>query len=216
MLDDSGLKAYSSHVSLAMLDDANWQQTVDDHRVLGCDRLIVSSLPDAYRSDADAWFKTSQLFTQLDERLRSASMRTGFHAHWMEFTLLPDGTRGWDVIGRGTPDTFIMQYDTANGMQGGADPVQPIRDFPYRNELLHLKEYVNVADNQDPFEGHGQAAIGDGHVPWKDVFDAAESIGGTKIYIVEQEGHPTLAPMDAAELCVKNLLELLAARQASV
>jgi len=63
---------------------------------------------------------------------------------------------------------------------------------------LHLKEYSNV-------HGHGHAVIGQGDVPWPDVFAAATEVGGTQWYVVEQEGHPTLSAMEAAHQCLDNL-----------
>ncbi|MCC6682196.1 MAG: sugar phosphate isomerase/epimerase [Phycisphaeraceae bacterium] len=212
MCADSGLKPFSAHVPIDQLQHETWKQTAESYRAIGCDHLIVPFLPEKYRTDMDAWLNTAEFFCTLDQRLQSVGCRTGFHAHWMDLMLLPSGVAGWELIAGNTPATFIMQYDTANGMHGGADPVKPIRDHYHRGQLLHLKEYIKVADGVDPKFGHGQAVIGEGGVPWNDVFDAAEQFADTRLYIVEQEGHPTLSPMDAAARCASNLIDMLKAR----
>jgi len=212
MCDDAGLKPYSAHVPIDQLKDDAWRSSLEIYRTIGCDTLIVPWLPPEHRADQDAWLRTADFFAQLDAKVRGAGGRTGFHAHWMEFTTLPNGMCGWDLIAMETPDTFIMQFDTANAMQGGADPVEPIRKHYHRAQLLHLKEYIRPAIGVDPVKGHALAALGDGGVPWEDVFAVAETDGGTEVYIVEQEGHPTLSPMDAAAKCAANLLDMLEAR----
>lgn len=212
MCADAGLKPFSAHVKIQELGPENWQKTWETYHAIGCDTLIVPWLAPEYRSDQEAWLRTADFFAQLDERLRGVGGRAGFHAHWMEFTVLPSGLCGWDLIAQSTPESFIMQFDTANAMQGGADPVEPIRRHYHRAQLLHLKEYIKPADGVDPATGHGQAALGEGGVPWDEVFAVAETDGGTEVYIVEQEGHPALSMMDAAAVSATNLIELLEAR----
>ena len=88
------------------------------------------------------------------------------------------------------------QYDTANGMAGGADPVQPILDWPGRGITTHLKEWSGE---------HGAKVIGEGMVPWDKVFDACERVAGTQWYIVEHESYEGMSPMQVVEACLKNL-----------
>ncbi len=114
-------------------------------------------------------------------------------------TPLDNGENAWDIIAGNTPDDFILQYDTANGVQGGADPVEPIRKWQGRNASLHLKEWHG---------GHG-AIIGEGDVPWKEVFEAAENGGGVEWYVVEHEEESDLTPLDAVDKCLQNLKPLL-------
>jgi sugar phosphate isomerase/epimerase len=54
--------------------------------------------------------------------------------------------------------------------------------------------------SRDPSVGF-KALIGEGVVPWKDVFDAAEKIGGVEFYLIEQEGS-RYSPIETAERCL--------------
>ena len=109
---------------------------------------------------------------------------------------LSNGKSAWDMLGEFTTGDFIMQYDTANGMAGGADPVQPILDWPGRGITVHLKEWSGE---------HGAKVIGEGLIPWTKVFEACETVAGTQWYIVEHESYEGTTPLQAVEACLRNL-----------
>jgi sugar phosphate isomerase/epimerase len=49
--------------------------------------------------------------------------------------------------------------------------------------------------------------IGEGDAPWKDIFEAAETVGGVEYYLVEQEGS-RFTPLETAERSLKIFREL--------
>ena len=51
------------------------------------------------------------------------------------------------------------------------------------------------------------AFIGEGDVPWKQVFDACETVGGTEWYIVEYE-HESQPAIPAVGRCLANLRKM--------
>lgn len=212
-LDEFGLRCPSTHTGIQLLDDEHFDETVAYHRAIGCDTILVPWLPEETRDSLDACRRTAERFQTLLEKLRTLGMRTGFHVHGPDVLPLEppagDGRSPWDLFAELTPDDFILEYDTANGMDGGTDPVETIRKHPGRSVILHLKEFGDGTGTRKGHEGHGIAAIGDGDVDWPGVFKAAEEVGGTRWYVVEQEGHATLPAMQAAKLCLENLKGLL-------
>jgi sugar phosphate isomerase/epimerase len=80
-----------------------------------------------------------------------------------------------------------MQLDIGNAMHGGADPLVYLKRYPARTTTIHLKEYSTK--NPD-------ALLGQGDVPWKEVFELCESQAGTDWYIIEQESYP-IPPLDS-------------------
>jgi sugar phosphate isomerase/epimerase len=195
-LDDAGIKTEGTHTGIDQLSDENFNKTVDLHKTLDTTYVIVPWIPEEMRNSPDSCKATAERLTALTEKLAGAGLRLGFHAHEGDMRPLTGGKSAWDLLAGGTPDSFIMQYDTANGMAGGADPVQPILDWPGRSESVHLKEYKG---------GHGKAVIGDGDVPWQRLFHACETVGGTKWYVVEHEDDFSPSPLDAVDRCLKNL-----------
>jgi len=206
-LDEFGLRCPSTHTGVQLLDDANFDA------VIGCDTILVPWLPPEMRNSLDACKRTAEFFHKLLGKLEPLGFRTGFHVHGEDVLPLEppagDGRCPWDIFAELTPHQFIMQYDTANGMVGGTDPVTTIRKHPGRSTILHLKEYGDGTGTMTGHEGHGISAIGDGDVDWPGVFKAAEEVGGTRWYVVEQEGHATLPAMEAAKRCIDNLKKLL-------
>lgn len=173
-LDELGLKCEGTHTAIDALSDEKFAQTVADHKTLGTTWVIVPWLPADTRNTTEAAEATAARFTALAEKLRAEGLRLGFHAHSDDMHSLEGGDSAYYIFGKKTPDDFIMQYDTSNGMEGGADPVQPIVDFPNKNASVHLKET------------NGNV-IGQGEVPWSRVFEAAENGGGVEWYVVEHE-----------------------------
>lgn len=190
-LDDLGLKAEGTHTGINEFSDENIGKTIDIHHTLGAKFAIVPWLPADARNTVDACKATADQLTKITERLRGEGLRTGFHAHEGDMHPIGDGPSAWYLLAQGTPSDFIMQYDTANGMSGGADPVQPILDLPGRNASLHLKEAEDKI-------------IGEGPIPWSRVFEAAENGGGVEWYVVEHEAAGVPA-MEAVEACIKAL-----------
>ncbi len=194
-LDESGIKCPSTHTPLDAFSEANFSATVDAHLALGATYAIIPWIPEAMRNSPEACADTASKMTELSGRLAEHGLRTGFHAHEGDMRPLADGSTAWNLLAKGTPESFVMQYDTANGMEGGADPVQPILDLPGRSALVHLKE----------FKRGGHAIIGEGEVPWPRVFDACETVGRTEWYVVEHENDPRMTSMEAVELCFQAL-----------
>jgi len=90
-----------------------------------------------------------------------------------------------------------MQLDTGNCLGGGGDPVATLKKFPGRSLTIHLKEHGGPAG----------APVGDGKVPWKEIFELCETTGGTQWYIVEQESFQT-SSMESVQKCLENLRKM--------
>jgi sugar phosphate isomerase/epimerase len=60
-----------------------------------------------------------------------------------------------------------------------------INNHPGRILSIHCKDF-----SADPAKKY-RVLFGEGDAPWKDIFAAAESKGGIKHYLIEQEGYST-------------------------
>lgn len=198
-LDDHGLKCAGAHTGINLFESDIFQDTVAFHQEIGCTNLVVPWLPEEARNTPESTQQTAEKLNAISEKLKPYQMRTGFHVHAGDMKPLANGRSAWDILGEFTTEDFIMQYDTANGMAGGADPVQPILDWPGRSISVHLKEWSGE---------HGAKVIGEGLVPWDKVFQACESIAGTQWYIVEHESYEGMTPLEAVESCLKNLRQM--------
>lgn len=192
ILDGLGLKAEGTHTAISEFSDEKIGATVEIHKTLGCQYAIVPWIPEDMRNSEEACLKTAALFTEIADKLQSYGLQTGFHAHEGDLKPLSSGKTAWDILAANTPPSFILQYDTANGMSGGADPVQPILNWPGRSASVHLK-------------GPGTEIVGEGGIDWKRVFEACETVGQTRWYVVEHEDSTRMPAMEAVKKCLDNL-----------
>ena len=193
MLDDLGLVCCGAHVSLQSLLGDALPRTIEYHQTLGNKYLVVPALPEERRATRAAWRQTAQLFSGLAEQAGKHGMLVGYHNHSVEFKEI-EGQTPFDVFFGATAPEVIMQLDLGNGMHGGGDMLACLRRYPGRAVTIHLKEYS--PDNM--------ALIGEGGVPWQDVFALCEQQGKTEWYIAEHE-HYKYPPLECVRRCLDNL-----------
>ncbi len=205
MLDDLGLKVAGAHVGIDTLLGDEFAKSVEFHKTVGNDFLIVPGLPGEYTASRAAWVKTAGVFNELSAKLRAGGQWTGYHNHHTEFTPL-DGELPWDTFFGNTVKDVVMQLDTGNALHGGADVVPFLERYPGRALTVHLKPYSATAAQTDPHAGF-RPLIGDDEIPWDAIFRFCETTGDTRWYIVEYESdlHP---PMIAVDLCLRKLREM--------
>jgi len=138
--------------------------------------------------------KTAATLNEIAVALKPYGMRTGYHNHHIEFVPM-EGELPWDTLFGNTTDDVIMQFDTGNALHGGAQAAPFLRRYPGRARTVHLKEYSATND---------AALIGEGDVPWAEVFELCETIGGTEWYIVEQESY-AYPPLECVRRCLQAL-----------
>lgn len=188
-LDAADLRAAGTHTGLDALEADRFEETVEAHHVLGAPFVIVPWIAKERRDTVEHVAETAKVLTELTEKLGERGLRLGFHAHADDMHSIDGGEGAYYRLARLTPDAFVLQYDTANGAGGGADPVQPILDFPGRAASVHLKET-------------GEADLGEGEIPWPRVLEAA---AGAQWWVIEHESGSGEAAMQSVDRCLKNL-----------
>jgi sugar phosphate isomerase/epimerase len=197
MLDDNGLVCCGTHTAMDTLLGDNLSATIEFNKTLGNKFLVVPWLPENYRASRQAWLDTAKLFNELAEKVKPQGMRIGYHNHDVEFKPM-DGELPWDTFCGNTSKDVIMQLDTGNALNGGADPLPFLYRYPERAVTVHLKEFSKKND---------KALIGEGDINWKAFFALCKAVGGTEWYIVEQESY-AYSPIDCIDRCLKNLRKM--------
>lgn len=193
-LDAYGLKVAGAHVGIETLLGDELARTIEFHQTLGNTTLIVPGLAEQWRNSRAAWLKTAETLNAIAVALKPYGMRTGYHNHHIEFAPM-EGELPWDTLFSNTTDDVIMQFDTGNALHGGAQAAPFLRRYPGRAKTVHLKEYSATNDS---------ALIGEGDVPWNEIFELCETIGGTEWYIVEQESY-AYPPLECVRRCLQAL-----------
>lgn len=194
MLEEVGLAVAGSHLRIGKFLGDALPKTLDFESTLGNRHLVVPALADEYRDSAEAWRRTAELLGELAEQVSARDMRFGYHNHRMEFEPA-DGEIPLDILAENTPQGLFLQLDIGHCLRAGADPSVYLARYPGRYVTVHVRDW-------SPDDDH--AVVGEGDVPWEEVFALCEESGGTEWYIVEQTAGD-MPELEAVEKCIKNL-----------
>jgi len=182
ILDDTAMRCLSTHNDFRNFSPENIQKAIDYNHGLGAKYMVAASAP---RADSlDAWKRIADTLTSALDKLRPTGLSAGYHNHQTEFKPL-EGKRPIEIIAANTPKDFMLQLDLGTCVEVGSDPVAWIKANPGRIKCCHLKDWAPGAAEDE--KGY-RVLFGEGAVPWKQVFAAAESTGGVEYYLIEQEG----------------------------
>ena len=192
LLDDLGIRCYSTHNDSSYFGAEKISRARDLNLILGCKYVVMSSSHE--KAGPDSWKTVADSLNLAAERLEPSGLKAGYHNHQTEFT--PDGgIRPIEILAKNTKSSVMLQLDVGTCIEAGSDPVAWIRANPGRIRSLHLKEW-------SPEAGKGYSVLfGEGVAKWKDIFAAAESVGGVEYYLIEQEGS-RFSELDTAKKCL--------------
>jgi sugar phosphate isomerase/epimerase len=183
MLDDNGLVACGTHTPYESILPEKLAETIEFNQTIGNKYLIVPWMQGKTKQE---WLDKAKLFNDVAEKVKPHGMWVGYHAHAHDFQKIGDQS-AWDIFFGSTRKEVVMQLDTSNCVEGGADPVEVLKRYPGRARTIHLK-----ANGGGP-----EAVIGEDKVNWSEVFKFCEGEGQTEWYIVEHESSKD--PMDAVK-----------------
>lgn len=195
LLDEVGLKAPSTHNSAAVFTPEGLKKAIELNQILGSTLIVMASAGRDVKT-LDDWKRVAERLSAASETLRPLGMRAGFHNHQVEFQPV-EGTRPMDVLAKGTPKDFVLQFDVGTCIEAGQDPVAWIKANPGRITSIHCKDW---APGEGPDKGY-HVLTGEGVAPWKEIRAAAESVGGVETYLIEQEGS-RFTPFETIEKCL--------------
>jgi sugar phosphate isomerase/epimerase len=197
LLDDLGIECRSTHNGAPTFTPDGLKKAIELNQIIGSKQIIMSSAGKV--ADAAGWQEVAGKLSSAAETLRPLGMVTGFHNHQVEWKPV-EGKRPMDILAGGTPKDVVLQFDIGTCLEAGADPVAWINANPGRIRSMHCKDWSKT-------KGYA-VAFGEGDAPWKEIFAAAESVGGIEVYLIEQE---TSAPGESfamVQRCLDNFKKL--------
>lgn len=198
LMDDSGIQCLSTHTRNPVFTPEGLPKSIELNGILGSRYVVMSSAGKV--AGLDGWKKIADQLNESAAKLKTAKMRAGYHNHQVEFKPI-DGTRPMDVIAKNTGKDIMLQFDVGTCVEVGQDPVAWINQNPGRITSMHCKDWGKA-------KGY-HVLFGEGDVPWKEIFTAAEKTGGIEFYLVEQEGS-AYPEMETAEKCLANIRKMRA------
>jgi Xylose isomerase-like TIM barrel len=201
LLDKYHLKAPSRHGDVSI---TNFAQTLADSKTLRQKNVGSGGFPTPGIGSYENTLATAIVMNELGRRsVRNGTGKFYGHNHQQEFrTQYADPVTGqmksaWQILVENTDPRYVaFQLDVLWATDGGADPVELLRKYPKRIQLLHIKDGVNVADpaNATP------VPLGEGEMEFEPILRAAK--GKVRYYVYEQDppfDDPTFDPFASAQ-----------------
>ncbi len=174
-LDARGLKASSSHVSLATLREQP-DAVADACRTLGLTQLFMPAVPPDQRDmDAEGWRDLGRELGRMAERFHQQGITLGYHNHHWELKPKDGAKTALELIfeaARGSP--LAWQVDMAWLVRGGAEPKEWLNRYRNLVASAHVKDIAPEGRNEDQ---DGWADVGAGVLDWRDLWREARAAG---------------------------------------
>ncbi len=193
LLDDLGVRCYSTHNGEDYFSKDKISKARDLNLTLGTKYMVMASSNP--KPGIDGWKAIADELNSAADFLAPAGLKTGYHNHQPEFKVL-EGVRPIEILAKNTKPSIMLQLDVGTCLNSGGDPVAWIRSNPGRIRSLHLKDW-----SSDPAKGY-EVLFGEGNAKWKDIFAAAEEVGGAEYYLLEQEGS-RFGELETAKRCLE-------------
>jgi len=193
LLDDLGVRCYSTHNDEKYFSAENINRARDLNLILGT-KYMVQAWSDP-KPSLDAWKAVADNLNSAAATLEPSGLRPGYHNHDAEWKPI-NGVRPMEILAKNTKPSIMLQLDVGTCIEAGSDPAAWIRANPGRIHSLHLKDW-----SSDPAKGY-KVLFGEGDAKWKDIFAAAESVGGVEYYLIEQEGS-RFGELETARRCLQ-------------
>jgi sugar phosphate isomerase/epimerase len=194
LLDELGIRCLSTHNDSAYLSKDKIGRARDMNLILGS-KYVVMAWSDP-KTGLDGWKAIAESLNIAADQLEPSGLKAGYHNHQQEFKRV-ENQLPIEIIAKNTKPSIMLQLDVGTCVEAGADPEAWIRANPGRIRSLHLKDW-----SADPAKGY-KVLFGEGSANWKEIFAAAESVGGVEYYLIEQEGSRN-SELDTASECLKS------------
>jgi len=150
------------------------------------------------RDTYDNLMKWLEIFNKCGDLCHKNGMKFGYHNHDFEFSQKLNDQKIFDLMMKNIdPGKVVIQLDIGNLYNGGAVALDVVNQFPDRFEIIHAKD--EIESKEEKGEKYASCVLGEGIVNAQKVIDLTTKIGGTKVYIIEQESYQGKTPLESAK-----------------
>jgi sugar phosphate isomerase/epimerase len=193
ILDDHGMKAESSHFSMAELRKSQ-EKSIAWAKEVGITQMITATLGGGDNPTLDQVKKAADEYNKIAAVAAQAGVEQGLHNEGFELSMV-DGKRTYDVLLDLLDPTLVKFQFQMSTITAGFVAAEYFVKYPGRFYSIHLQDIdMNAPVPAPPPKGttkgrrggrRPQVAVGQGSIDWVKTFTAAKT-GGVKNYFVEQ------------------------------
>ncbi len=196
----------------------DFDKIVADCKTLRCNFLRVGILPFSYMDSLEKVLAFSKVCDEYAKKLETHGINLYYHNHHIEF-MKYDGKYLLDIMKDSTKH-LGFELDVHWIQRGGENPVEYMKGYNGRLELLHLKDFKVVEPDftglsSDDKEGRFAAfnnvvrfaEIGEGNLDFPTIIKTGIDCGA-KYMFVEQDDTYGVDPFESLALSQKNLVKM--------
>lgn len=160
LLAESGLYSVGTHCGLQVFTDT-FEEELGYSKAIGSKYIIC---PWAKVDTLEQIDHLAQVLNEASEKAAKYGIKVGYHNHDHEFAMI-DGQYALDLLAQKTNDNVVLELDVFWVAYAGVDPVEYIKKWGKRVELIHIKQIDKNKANVD---------IPDGIIDMKQIKEAAQ------------------------------------------
>ena len=177
MLDNHGLTAPAAHVGWSDLD-RDLSATLDNADSIGHGYVILSWIDEKDRTDA-GYRRIAAVVNAAAAEARPRGIRIGYHNNKYEFSRLPGGLSGYEVLLAECPaENLALEMDIFWMRAAGENPLSWFSRNDGRYRLVHVKDMGPAGEMLD---------VGKGVIDWRRTLAAAKNAGVTHFFVEHDE-----------------------------
>lgn len=148
LLKESGLYSVGTHTGLQTFED-NFEAELNYSKAIGSKYIIC---PWAKIDTMEEVNHLAKVLNKAAERAAKEGIKVGYHNHDHEFKMV-DGKYALDWLAEKTSDQVVLELDVFWVAYAGVDPVEYIKKWGKRVELIHIKQIAADKTNVDVADG---------------------------------------------------------------
>ncbi|REL39062.1 sugar phosphate isomerase/epimerase [Rhodohalobacter sp. SW132] len=164
------------------------EEVAAEAEILGAEFVRVAWIPHSAPFDIDDAKRAISEFESAGKILREKGIRLNYHNHGYEFRPYEDGTLFDYMVQNSNPDYLNFELDTFWVAHPGHDPVELLKTYPDRFNLVHLKDLAKDAehDYSGRAPSHYDVPLGTGQIDFHSFLIAAENSAIEHFYIEDE------------------------------
>ena len=178
----------------------HFEKIVNDNHALGCDFIRIGMLPFGCMASLEKVLDFCKTANEVAKKLKEEGIKLYYHNHHIEF-MKYGGKMLLDII-REEADHMGFELDVHWIQRGGMNPVDVIKAYAGKVDLIHLKDYRIAPIANEAFEALGKgdfkafmdgftgnvqfAEVGEGTLNMPAIIETSLE-AGAKYFFVEQD-----------------------------
>ncbi len=178
LLDELGLKAASSHISLSSLEK-DLENVLETQKIIGSKHIVCPHLSPERRKDED-YEQLVSILNKAGRRAAEEGITLSYHNHDFELEEMADGRTPLEyILSETNPEWVKAEFDIYWLTKAGESPLEWLDQYKGRTPLVHLKDMTT--DDEQFF-----AELGTGGVDVEGVLKKGEE-NQVEWWVVEQD-----------------------------